>query len=69
MESLEPGTKKDIAKIKDKVFGPMVFWVTDTRPDIGRAPGSYLVRLLAFLFLCEQMRSPWSQALRRTSPR
>ena len=45
MESLEPGTKKDIAKIKDKVFGPMVFWVTDTRPDLGRAPGSYLVRL------------------------
>ena len=43
MESLEPGTKKDLAAMKEKVFGPQVFWVTDTRPDLGRSPGAYLV--------------------------
>ena len=44
METLEPGTKKDVALIKDKVFGSQVFWVTEARPDLGRSPGTYLVR-------------------------
>ena len=47
MEKLEPGTKADIAKIKDKVFGSQVFWVTEARPEVGRVVGSYLVRCAA----------------------
>ena len=44
MDMLEPGTKGDIQAIKDKVFGPQLFWVTDAKPEIGKLPGAYLVR-------------------------
>ena len=44
VDLLEPGTKGDIQAIKDKVFGPQLFWVTEAKPEISsRLPGSYLV--------------------------
>ena len=43
MDMLEPGTKGDITAIKEKVFGPQLFWVTEAKPEIGKLPGAYLV--------------------------
>ena len=36
--------KGDLAKIKEQVFGPTVFWVTDTRLTDDLTEGGWLVR-------------------------
>ena len=36
--------KGDLAKIKEQVFGPTVFWVTDTRLTDDVTEGGWLVR-------------------------
>lgn len=38
--------KGDLAKIKEQVFGPNVFWVTETRLTDDLTDGGWLVRAL-----------------------
>ena len=48
MDKLEPGVKQDMKKIREEVFGPNVFWVTEMQSIADRpvdiAPGAWLVR-------------------------
>lgn len=47
MDKLQPGLKQDMKKIKEEVFGPKVFWVTDMQSVSDKpleiVPGSWMV--------------------------
>lgn len=48
MDRFQPGLKQDMKKIREEVFGPNIFWVTDMQSIADRpsefVPGSWLVR-------------------------
>lgn len=47
MDRFQPGLKQDMKKIREEVFGPNIFWVTDMQSIADRpsefVPGSWLV--------------------------
>lgn len=48
----EAVNKEDIKKMKDQVFGPNVFWVTETRATDDILEGGILVGLKCFVLSC-----------------
>ena len=48
----EAVNKEDIKKMKDQVFGPNVFWVTETRATDDILEGGILVGLKCFVLCC-----------------
>ena len=47
MDKLQPGLKQDVKKMREEVFGPNVFWVTDMQSVSDKpfeiVPGSWMV--------------------------